>query len=124
MLHWQALRQCGPHKGAFLALDAQQIDHHFGFADLALAVAQCVFDRRFEKGHKTYGGRKPGGSKVQLDLKAAILGALEAVDGLAYLQAVAKSDPRTFCTLLGRVLLLSLQHGGGVQHTISLELQR
>ena len=78
----------------------------------------------FVKGHPKFGGRKPGGSKAQLDLKAAILGALEAVDGQAYLEEVAKSDPRTFCTLLGRVLPLSLQHGGGVQHTISLELQQ
>ena len=43
--------------------------------------------------------------KAQPDLKAAILGALEAVDGQAYLEAVAKSDPRTFCTLLGRAWL-------------------
>lgn len=62
----------------------------------------------FKNGHAKLGGRKPGGSKAQLDLKAAILGALEAVDGQTYLEAVAKSDPRTFCTLLGRVLPMTL----------------
>jgi hypothetical protein len=30
------------------------------------------------------------------------------VDGQAYLEAVAKSDPRTFCTLLGRVLPMTI----------------
>jgi hypothetical protein len=75
----------------------------------------------FEKGHKKFGGRKPGGSKAQLDPKAAILGALAAVDGEAYLVAVAKSDPRTFCALLGRVLPMTLN--GEVRHDVSVELQ-
>jgi hypothetical protein len=56
------------------------------------------------------------------ELKAAILGALEAVDGQAYLERIARKDPRTFCTLLGRVLPMTVN--GEVQHGISAELQR
>jgi hypothetical protein len=44
------------------------------------------------------------------------------VDGQAYLERVARNDPRTFCTLLGRVLPMTLN--GEVQHGISAELQR
>src|SRR6476659_540023 len=75
-----------------------------------------------KKGHTKYGGRQKGGSKVQIELKAAILGALEAVDGQAYLERAAMKHPRTFCTLLGRVLPMTLN--GEVQHGISAELQR
>src|SRR5262245_4108491 len=63
---------------------------------------------KFHKGHAKLGGRRKGGSQAQLNLKAAILGALEAVDGVEYLINVAKNDPRTFCTLLGRVLPLTI----------------
>jgi len=76
----------------------------------------------FKVEHPKYGGRQKGGSRAQIELKAAILGALEAVDGQAYLERIARKDPRTFCTLLGRVLPMTLN--GEVQHGISAELQR
>jgi hypothetical protein len=62
------------------------------------------------KGAPKTGGRKKGTpNKVTADLKDAILGALEAEGGQAYLERVAKSDPRTFCSLLGRVLPMQVQ---------------
>src|SRR5262245_35707258 len=76
----------------------------------------------FKVGHPKYGGRQKGGSKAQIELKAAILGALEAVDGQAYLERIAMKDPRTFCALLGRVLPMT--RNGEVQHGISAELER
>ena len=63
---------------------------------------------KFQKGHTKLGGRKPGGSKAQINLRNAILGALEAVNGVEYLTKVARNDPRTFCSLLGRVLPLQI----------------
>ena len=63
---------------------------------------------RFKPGHQKFGGRKTGGSKAQINLRNAILGALEAVNGVEYLINVAKKDPRTFCALLGRVLPLQI----------------
>jgi hypothetical protein len=90
----------------------------------------------FKKGHPKYGGRKPGGSKAQLDLKAAILGALQALNPHEYLTQVARNDPRTFCTLLGRVLPMTLVGNpanpirykvrlafGNEEHTIPLPLR-
>jgi hypothetical protein len=57
------------------------------------------------KGGPKTGGRKRGTpNKLTTDLKSAILGAFAAVDGQAYLERVARDDPRVFCALLGRVL--------------------
>ena len=41
-------------------------------------------------------------------LRAAILNAFEKLGGEAYLMRVAKEDPKTFCTLLGKVLPMQL----------------
>lgn len=55
------------------------------------------------------GGRQKGTpNKFTADLKAMILGALQAVDGQKYLENVAREDPRTFCALLGRVLPMTV----------------
>jgi hypothetical protein len=52
-----------------------------------------------------YGGRAKGTpNKTTQALKDAIMGAFDASGGQAYLQRVADEDPRTFCTLLGKVL--------------------
>jgi hypothetical protein len=58
------------------------------------------------KGGKRPGAGRPKGApnKLTRDLKEAILGAFEEVGGQSYLEAVAREDMRTFCTLLGKVL--------------------
>jgi hypothetical protein len=54
-------------------------------------------------------GRPPGlPNKATRALKTAILNAFETVGGEEYLVRVAKEDPKTFCTLLGKVLPLHL----------------
>jgi hypothetical protein len=56
------------------------------------------------QGVKT-GGRKAGTpNKTSAELKAAILRALDAAGGDEYLIKVAQDDPRTFCTLVGKIL--------------------
>lgn len=62
-------------------------------------------------------GRKPGvPNKTTTVLKEAILQALEESGGVEYLKMVAKSDPRTFCAMLGRVLPMQVTgvDGGAV----------
>jgi hypothetical protein len=57
------------------------------------------------KGLPKTGGRKKGSpNKVTKDLRAAIIGAYDAVGGQAYLERVAIDDVKTFCTLLGKVI--------------------
>ena len=60
-------------------------------------------------GNKTGGRTKGTPNKVTADLRAAILGALEAKGGQAYLERIADEDPRTFCALLAKVLPMTLQ---------------
>lgn len=51
------------------------------------------------------GGRKKGTpNKTTVALKDAIMGAFNKAGGMDYLERVAHEDPRTFCTLLGKVL--------------------
>jgi hypothetical protein len=57
------------------------------------------------KGSPKTGGRLPGTkNKTTTQVKEAILAAFDKVGGPAYLQKVAEEDPKTFCSLLGRVL--------------------
>jgi hypothetical protein len=50
-------------------------------------------------------GRKKGSpNKLTADVKAAIMAAFDEVGGADYLKTVATTDPRTFCTLLGKIL--------------------
>jgi hypothetical protein len=42
------------------------------------------------------------------DLTGLVAEVSRAVDGQAYLERVARNDPRTFCPLLGRVLPMTL----------------
>jgi hypothetical protein len=56
-------------------------------------------------GRRSGAGRKKGSpNKLTADVKAAIMAALDAVGGADYLKTVARTDPRTFCTLLGKIL--------------------
>lgn len=56
----------------------------------------------FKKGE---GGRPKGAqNKNTLALKDAIMNAFKEVGGQSYLSRIAEDDPRTFCTLLGKVL--------------------
>lgn len=63
----------------------------------------------FSKGREKTGGRIAGTpNKLQTDVKAMILAALEAAGGAAYLKEQSKRNPQAFMTLVGRVL--PLQH--------------
>ena len=68
------------------------------------------------KGRKTGGRVKGVPNKTTTALKEAILAALDTVGGQAYLERVAEEDPKTFCTLLGKVLPMQLtgENGGAI----------
>lgn len=52
-------------------------------------------------------------NKATAALKDAILNAFNKVGGESYLAKVAQEDPKTFCTLLGKVLPLQVTGEGG-----------
>ena len=56
-------------------------------------------------GNRSGAGRKKGSpNKLSADVKAAIMAAFDEVGDADYLKTVAQTDPRTFCTLLGKIL--------------------
>ena len=61
---------------------------------------------------KTGGRTKGTPNKVHAAVKEAIIAAFDKLGGEAYLVEVAKSDARTFCTLLGKVLPMQLTGAG------------
>ena len=56
-------------------------------------------------GHKTGGGSRKGRpNKINADLKAMILGALDEAGGQQYLAEQARANPAAFMTLVGKIL--------------------
>jgi hypothetical protein len=63
-------------------------------------------------GRKTGGGSRKGKpNRVTADIKAMILGALQAKGGQKYLERCADANPTAFLTLVGKVLPLQLTGG-------------
>lgn len=73
------------------------------------------------KGGKRHGaGRKPGTpNKLTGDVKAAIVAAFDEAGGKDYLVKLAKEDPRTFCSLVGKVVPMAV--GGDPDQPIKIE---
>ena len=61
---------------------------------------------------KTGGRTKGTPNKVHAAVKEAIIAAFDKLGGEAYLVKVGGSDPRTFCTLLGKVMPTQLTGAG------------
>lgn len=65
-------------------------------------------------------GRKKGvPNKITANIKAAIIEAFDKAGGAEYLLQIAKTDPRTFCALVGKVI--PLQVSGDPDNPISLK---
>ncbi len=62
---------------------------------------------------KTGGRVKGTPNKTTVQVREAILNAFELCGGEQYLVWVALTDPKTFCTLLGRVLPIEMSGPGG-----------
>lgn len=72
-------------------------------------------------GRPRQGGRKKGTpNKITAQVKDAILEAFTIVGGEDYLVKVAKNDPRTFCTLLGKILPMQVE--GDTQGSITYQI--
>ena len=63
-----------------------------------------VLDMATKDGKKTGGRQKGTLNKTTRDMKAAILEAFERAGGVDYLHALANDEPRTFATLLAKVM--------------------
>ncbi len=69
------------------------------------------------------GGNEPNkpAAKDAKSLRMAILGAFEDAGGQAYLLGLAKTEPKTFCALLGKILPTQIEptEGGEIQMVFS-----
>lgn len=64
-----------------------------------------AIDTKIKKGEKRSPGRPKGSqNKSTVLLKQGIMDAYQELGGVKYLIEVGKKDPKTFCTLLGKVL--------------------
>ena len=61
-------------------------------------------DMATKDGKKTGGRQKGTPNKTTRDMKAAIMEAFERAGGVDYLHALANDEPRTFATLLAKVM--------------------
>lgn len=79
-----------------------------------MTVKKTSANGKFERGNKAGKGRPKGvPNKLTADVKAAILEAFEQAGGAAYLARIADEKPETFCTLLGKVLPMTISGGEG-----------
>ena len=74
------------------------------------------------------GGKRPGAgrkkgvpNKLTANVKAAIMAAFADAGGKDYLVKVAKTDPRTFCALLGRLLPAQVT-GGAADEPVKVQV--
>jgi hypothetical protein len=75
---------------------------------------------------KTGGRRKDTPNKLNADVKAMILAALDAKGGQKYLERQADENPTAFMTLVGKIIPLQVtgKDGGPIEHRIDAPAQR
>ena len=79
----------------------------------------------FQPGQPKKGGRAKGvPNKTTADIKAAILEAFERAGGATYLARIADEKPETFCTLLGKVLPMTLSGGEGTSGKLTIRWEK
>ena len=80
---------------------------------------------QFQKGHVKAGGRDKGvTNKLTVTVKEAIAQAFDEVGGVDYLKQVATDDPKTFCTLLGKLLPLQIANSDDEQLVVTISYER
>ena len=71
------------------------------------------------KGSPKTGGRQKGSlNKIKLEVKEAIAAAFDEAGGKDYLVRLSKDDPRTFCSLVGKIVPLAV--GGDPENPIQV----
>jgi hypothetical protein len=67
----------------------------------------------FQPGERPVGRARGTQNKLTLSVKEAIERAFDKLGGTSYLVHVGRSDPRTFCALLGKLLPTKLANADG-----------
>ena len=67
----------------------------------------------FQPGERPVGRARGAQNKLTLSVKEAIERAFDRLGGVSYLEHVGKTDPRTFCALLSKLLPTKLANADG-----------
>ena len=70
-------------------------------------------EHAFKAGERTVGRVKGTPNKLTVSIRDAIEHAFEELGGTSYLVHVGRTDPRTFCALLGKLLPTKLANADG-----------
>jgi hypothetical protein len=62
-----------------------------------------------KKGERRGGRQKGTQNKISVEVKKALEKAFDELGGSNYLIEVGQNDPRTFCTLLGKILPTTIE---------------
>lgn len=74
---------------------------------------QALKENLFQPGERPVGRAKGTPNKITLSVKEAIERAFEKLGGASYLEHVGRTDPRTFCALLSKLLPTKFANADG-----------
>ena len=76
-------------------------------------LTEKMKENMFQAGQRTIGRAKGTPNQLTASIKDAIHNAFEELGGMSYLVHVGRTDPRTFCALLSRLLPTKLSNADG-----------
>jgi hypothetical protein len=74
---------------------------------------QALKENLFQPGERPVGRSKGTPNKITLSVREAVERAFERLGGASYLEHVGRTDPRTFCALLSKLLPTKLANADG-----------
>jgi len=74
---------------------------------------QALKENLFQPGERPIGRAKGTPNKLTLSVREAVERAFEKLGGASYLEHVGRTDPRTFCALLSKLLPTKLANADG-----------
>ena len=76
-------------------------------------LPEALKQNLFQPGERPIGRAKGTPNKITLSVREAIERAFDNLGGASYLEHVGRTDPRTFCALLSRLLPTKLANADG-----------
>jgi hypothetical protein len=76
-------------------------------------LPEALKQNLFQPGERPIGRAKGTPNKITLSVREAIERAFDNLGGASYLEHVGRTDPRTYCALLGKLLPTKLSNADG-----------
>ena len=76
-------------------------------------LSEALKQNIFQPGERPIGRAKGTPNKITLSVREAIENAFQKLGGASYLEHVGRTDPRTFCALLSKLLPTKLANADG-----------